>query len=244
MEPHIRAIGWLIEYPLILLSHVKPTFLMGARCQALAVRFIQEKEGYDCFAVGFEYSIDLVEVEQGVLFIQVGLGWSSLSNTPFRRHKTWVHEGGIATPLIVHWPKGISAEGELRHTPGHVVDIVPTLLDVTEMRLPTQVDGKPLPHLPGKSLIPVFAKDGTARRESIWWLHEGKRALRVGNWKIVAAKDKPSELYDLSADRSEANNLAKEKPLKVRELANIWARQFEEYTALATQGASTEKKRQ
>lgn len=168
-------------------------------------------------------------------FLSIGPGWSSFCNTPFRRHKTWVHEGGIATPLIVHWPRGIRAHGELRHTPGHLIDLVPTIQDVTGGKRPETVNGQPVPPPPGKSLVPLFAKDGTVTRESLWWLHEGNRALRVGDWKIVAAgKDAPWELYDLSRDRSETRDLAKENPAKLRELTTLWAKQFEEYRALAT----------
>jgi arylsulfatase len=157
-----------------------------------------------------------------------------MCNTPFRRHKTWVHEGGISTPLIVHWPKGITAKGELRRTPGHVIDLAPTLLEVAGDKRPEKWDGKPVPPSPGKSLVPLFAKDGTVEHDSIWWLHEGNRALRAGSWKIVAAgKDSPWELYDLNSDRSEGKDLAKEKPEKVRELAAVWDKQFEEYAALA-----------
>ncbi len=173
-------------------------------------------------------------------FLCLGPGWSSTANTPFRRHKTWVHEGGIATPLIAHWPKGIAARGELRHTPGHVIDLVPTVLELAGGKGPA--DGAP--PLPGRSLVPLFAKDGTVVRESIWWLHEGNRALRVGDWKIVAAgKNSPWELYDLSKDRSETRNLATEKPEKVRELVALWTRQFEEYAALAKKDAPSGAKR-
>ena len=91
-----------------------------------------------------------------------------------------------------------------------------------------------MPPAPGKSLMPLFAKDGTVTHDSLWWLHEGNRALRVGDWKIVAAgKDSPWELYDFSSDRSETKNLAKERPEKVRELAAVWTKQLEEYAALA-----------
>jgi arylsulfatase len=176
-------------------------------------------------------------------FLSIGPGWSSLANTPFRRHKTWVHEGGISTPLIVRWPKGIAARGELRHAPGHLIDFVPTILEVAGGKPPEAWNGKPVPPRPGKSLVPVFAKDGTVTHDSLWWLHEGNRALRVGDWKIVAAgKDSPWELYDLHADRSETHDLAKEKPEKVRELAAIWTRQSDEYAALATRDAPLEMK--
>jgi arylsulfatase len=175
------------------------------------------------------------ECGTGATFLSIGPGWSSLANTPFRRHKTWVHEGGIATSFIVHWPKGIAARGEVRHTPGHVIDVVPTVLDAAGGRRFEQWNGRPVPPAPGKSLVPAFAKDGTVAHDSFWWLHEGNRALRAGDWKIVAAgKDSPWELYDLSSDRSETRNLAAEKPDKVRELAALWEKQLADYAALAS----------
>ena len=183
------------------------------------------------------------ECGTGATFLSIGPGWSTMCNTPFRRHKTWVHEGGISTPLIVSWPKGISARGELRRTPGHVVDVVPTILELTGGKRPETVNGKPVPPAPGRSLVPVFAKDGTIQRDSIWWLHEGNRALRVGDWKIVASgKGAPWELYDLAADRAETKNIAADKPEKVSELAAIWEKQLKEYTELANKDATPEMK--
>ncbi len=167
-------------------------------------------------------------------FLSIGPGWSSLANTPFRRHKTWVHEGGISTPLIVNWPRGIAAQGELRHTPTHLIDLVPTILDLAGGKRPETLDGQPVPPAPGKSLVPLFAKDGLVKHDSLWWLHEGNRALRAGDWKIVSAgKDGPWELYDLGNDRSESKNLATSMPEKVRELSELWSRQSAEYSALA-----------
>lgn len=175
------------------------------------------------------------ECGTGATFLSIGPGWSSMCNTPFRRHKTWVHEGGISTPLIVHWPKGIAARGELRHTPGHLIDFVPTILEAVGGKPFEKWQGQPVPPAPGKSLMPLFAKDGAVTHDSLWWLHEGNRALRAGDWKIVAAgKDSPWELYDLSAERSESRNLAKDKPEKVSELAAIWKRQLDQYTELAS----------
>jgi arylsulfatase A-like enzyme len=170
----------------------------------------------------------------GATFLSLGPGWSSLANTPFRRHKTWVHEGGISTPLIVHWPRGIDARGKLRHTPGHVIDLVPTILEIAGGKPFKMWSGQPVPPAPGKSLASVFAKDGTVPREFLWWLHEENRALRVGDWKIVAAGQESAwELYDLSRDRAESKNLAAKKPEKVRELAAQWTRLTEEFSALA-----------
>ena len=163
-------------------------------------------------------------------YLCLGPGWSTTSNTPFRRHKTWVHEGGIATPFIAHWPTGISARGELRHTPGHVIDLVPTILDVAGGTWP----GKPAPPPPGKSLVKLFKKPGEVNRDYLWWLHEGNRAIRIGNWKLVAAgKDGPWELYDLSTDRSESKNLAAEHPDRARELADAWTRRMSEFRETA-----------
>ncbi|MDB6171334.1 MAG: atsA 29 [Chthoniobacteraceae bacterium] len=181
------------------------------------------------------------ECGTGATFLSLGPGWSSMANTPFRRHKTWVHEGGISTPLIVRWPDGISARNELRSTPGHVIDLLPTIVDVAGGKPFETWKGQPVPPAPGKSLVPLFAKDGTIARESIWWLHEGNRALRAGDWKIVAAgKESPWELYDLSSDRSETKNLAAENPAKVRELAALWTQQTAQYNAEAVTPAASE----
>jgi arylsulfatase len=173
----------------------------------------------------------------GATFMCIGPGWSSLANTPFRRHKTWVHEGGIATPLIAHWPRGIRARGEVRHTPGHVIDVVPTVLELAGGKFLPGRDGRPVPPAPGRSLVPAFAKDGTVARDSLWWLHEGNRAIRVGDWKLVAARGAPWELYDLAADRSETKDLARERSGQVKELAALWEKQWAEYTALARRDA-------
>jgi arylsulfatase len=164
----------------------------------------------------------------------LGPGFSSAANTPFRRHKTWVHEGGISTPLVVHWPKGIAAHGELRHNPAHLIDVVPTVLEVAGGRRIEIWEGMPVPLPPGKSLVPAFKKDGSVSHEFLWWQHEGNRALRVGDWKIVAAgADSPWELYDLKTDRAEAIDLAAARPEKVQELARIWTYHFEEFCDLA-----------
>ncbi len=162
-------------------------------------------------------------------YLCLGPGWSGHCNAPFRRHKTWVHEGGICTPLIAHWPNGIKAKGELRHTPGHVIDIVPTVLELAGGKPPEKA-----PRAPGRSLVPAFAKDVAIKRESLWWLHEGNRALRVGDWKIVAAgRTADWELYDLSTDRTETKDLAKDKPEKVKELAALWQKEWDAHATLA-----------
>jgi arylsulfatase A-like enzyme len=163
----------------------------------------------------------------------LGPGWSTVANTPFRRHKTWVHEGGVATPLIAHWPRGIAARGELRHDPGHVIDLVPTTLEIARARRPETWEGRPVPEPPGRSLVAAFARDGSVHHEALWWEHEGNRAIRVGDWKLVAARGGPWELFDLSTDRAETRDLAREHPGKVRGLARRWQELRDEFLALA-----------
>jgi len=156
-------------------------------------------------------------------FLCLGPGWSSAANSPLRLHKHWVHEGGISSPLIVHWPAGIKERGAIRHAPGHFIDLLPTLLDLAAIKPPEQWNGKTPPPLPGRSLVPTFSADVPLRRDYLFFNHAGNRALRVGNMKLVAAGAKgPWELYDLSTDRGESRNLAAEQPDKVSEMAALW----------------------
>lgn len=158
-------------------------------------------------------------------YLCLGPGFSCACNTPFRRHKTWVHEGGISTPLIVSWPKGISDRNQLRSTPCHLIDIVPTLLEIAGLKKPEQWKGQAVPPAPGKSLLTAFQQNTTIQRDCLWWLHEGNKAVRVADWKLVASAGEPWELYDLSHDRAEQNNLADTMPNKVVELATLWQQQ-------------------
>lgn len=174
------------------------------------------------------------ECGTGATFLSIGPGWSSMCNTPFRRHKSWCHEGGICTPFIAAWPKGIAARGELRHAPAHVVDLVPTLVELAGAKPETPKDAPPLP---GRSLAPVLAKEIAPPERPTWWLHEGNRALRVGDWKLVALRDAPWELYDLSKDRSETTNLADKHPDRVKEMAAKWQTLADEYFATAKKNA-------
>ncbi len=159
----------------------------------------------------------------------LGPGWSTCSNSPFRRHKIWVHEGGVATPLVAHWPKGLTARGELRHDLGHCIDFLPTFLELAGVcpeDIPLPEDAPPLP---GRSLVPTFRKDGSMKRDHLFFHHEGNRALRAGDWKLVneslAGRGEPSDpwaLYDLSRDRCEMNDLSREMPEKYSEMQERW----------------------
>ncbi len=167
-------------------------------------------------------------------YLCLGPGWSTTANTPFRRHKTWVHEGGISTPLIAHWPLKIKTHGAIRTNPGHVIDIVPTVLEVTGGKPFTTWRGTDVPAAPGKSLVPLFAKDNCVAHDALWWLHEGHRAIRLGNWKLVMDRKRGEwELYDLSIDRAESNDLAARYPDKVRQLAEMWQERLDQYRQLA-----------
>jgi arylsulfatase len=148
---------------------------------------------------------------------QYGLPWANLSNTPFRHYKRWIHEGGVATPLIVHWPGGIEAKGELRHQLGHINDIMATCVDVAEVAYPTHHHGQRIIPCEGLSLTPVFASKDRAY-PMIGWEHEGNRGVRKGKWKLVALRGEASELYDMTKDRTELHNLADRFPEKVEEL--------------------------
>jgi arylsulfatase A-like enzyme len=154
-----------------------------------------------------------------------GTGWANLSNTPFRLYKHWIHEGGIATPLIVHWPRGIADRGGVRHTPGYLPDIMATILDLTGTDCPTERNGHPVPAAEGTTLAPAFEQDRPASRP-MFWEHEGNAAVRVGRWKLVRRYPEPWELYDLDADRTELHDLAAAHPERVRDMAaqyDVWA---------------------
>ncbi len=175
-------------------------------------------------------------------YLCLGPGFSSACNTPFRRHKTWVHEGGISTPLIVHWPAGIKAKGELRHTPAHMIDIVPTILEIAEIKKPSTWKAETIPPAPGKSLLSALKADVDIDRECLWWLHESNRAVRVGDFKLVAANGDPWALYDLRSDRAETFNLIDKQPDKARELEALWNQQLSEMSDLASQTMAEQPK--
>lgn len=142
-------------------------------------------------------------------YLCLGPGFSTASNTPFRRHKFWTHEGGIATPMIAYWPKGIKDKGFLRYSMGHVVDFLPTFLELAGVDALNERNGYKAPPLPGKSLVPLFEEDLQPDRE-IYFNHAGNKALRQGKWKAVISSDIDGrwQLYNMEDDRTELNNLA------------------------------------
>jgi arylsulfatase len=154
-------------------------------------------------------------------YIAYGKPWANASNTPFRLYKHWVHEGGISTPLIAHWPAQIKSRGKLGHQPGHLIDIMATCVDVAGAEYPSEYKGNMITPMEGSSLVPAFY-DKPIEREAIYWEHEGNRAVRRDKWKLVSRHPGGWELYDLEADRTELNNLAEKHPQKVIELKAMY----------------------
>jgi len=151
-----------------------------------------------------------------------GQSWATLENTPFRRYKHYNHEGGIATPFVVHWPAGFAARNELRQQPGHLVDIMATCVDVGGAKYPAEFQGRSILPMEGRSLVPAFANQ-PIEREALFWEHEGNVAVRVGDWKLVRfGRNGPWELYNLKADRTELHDLSAGQPGRAKELAAKW----------------------
>ena len=165
-----------------------------------------------------------------------GLNWANVSNTPFREYKHWVHEGGISSPLIVHWPDRIWDVGTLRTEPAHLIDIMATCLEVADGYYPESYNGNQITPLEGISLVPVFEKK-QLEREALYWEHEGNRAVRQGKWKLVSKASKQQafiwdkvshleasnwELYDMEKDRTEMFNLAGSHPELVKKMSVMW----------------------
>jgi arylsulfatase len=155
-------------------------------------------------------------------YTSVGPGWGWAQCTPFRRYKSWVHEGGISTPLIVRWP-GVVAKNTMTNQVGHIIDMMPTCVELAGAEYPETFDGNQIIPCEGKSLVPVFQGKEREPHENICWFWSGNRAVRQGDWKLVWDNDfKKWELYNIVADRTELNDLAGQDPDRVNELADVW----------------------
>lgn len=156
--------------------------------------------------------------------LYLGMNWAALSNTPLRRFKHFTHEGGISVPLIVHWPRGIPANrrNALERQPGHVIDVMATIVDVTGATYPREFKGQAIQAMEGISLRPALAGRPLNRAQPLFWEHEGNRAVRSGNWKLVSTFPDDWELYDIAADRVERHNVAAQHPDVVRTLSAEW----------------------
>jgi arylsulfatase len=148
-------------------------------------------------------------------FHSVGSGWANASNTPWRLYKHFNHEGGIASPGIVHWPKEIKVDGgTINHDPAHIIDLLPTAIAVSGAKYQGDLS------LPGSDLIGHINRG--AKRRTLYFEHQGNRAVRSGRWKLVALDDQSWELYDFSSDRTEMIDLAQRYPERVRRMAAQW----------------------
>jgi len=161
-----------------------------------------------------------------------GLRWASVSNSPFQRHKSWVHEGGISAPCIVHWPNRIKDIGAIRGDIAHIMDFMPTFTAVSGSEYPSTFNGKKIQPMQGISLLPAI-DNKAIKRDYICWEHEGNRAIRHGRWKLVSEypgswitfypkMDGKWRLYDIEADRGELNDLSAKHPEKVKHLEALY----------------------
>ncbi len=165
-------------------------------------------------------------------YIAYGLSWANASNTPFREYKHWVHEGGISSPLIAHWPKGISKgvfgnrraapEGPLVDQPAHLIDLMATCVDVSGAEYPKRYAEHAIQPMEGVSLAPTFTGKDLERENPIFWEHEGNKAIRKGDWKLVSKHRGKPELYRIPSDRTELNDLSEAKPEIAAELLSEW----------------------
>ncbi len=170
---------------------------------------------------GFSRGVEGAAFGTGLSYASAGLEWANASDTPFRKYKMDTHEGGIATPLIAHWPRGINGR-QLVHHPGHVIDLMPTLLDVAGAAYPVAREDRPTLPMEGKSLTPLFKGHVRENHDALFWEHQGNRAVRQGQWKLVARHKRPWELYDIEADRTELNDLSETFPDRVRKMEMLY----------------------
>ncbi|MEO1992462.1 MAG: sulfatase-like hydrolase/transferase [Pirellulales bacterium] len=197
--------------------------VMGAMENTLILALSDNGASAEIMVRGKGHDSALPPGAQGT-YLCLGPGFSCCANTPFRRHKTWVHEGGIATSWIAHWPDGISSKSALRTQPVHVIDIAPTVLELAGVpgAISAGNGDEPYP-MQGKSFAQCLTNPAAPPpHESLWWCHGGHRAVRHGDWKLVAAKDEPWELYDLSHDRTETQDVAAVHPHTVAKLEQKW----------------------
>lgn len=213
-----RAVGTVVKQ-VEAMRALDDTLILFLSDNGSSAEFLVRGEGHDPAAPpGSRKTFRCLEV-----------GWSNAANTPFREHKMWVHEGGISTPLIAHWPNGIKARGDVSHQPGHLIDILPTLIDLAGVEYPKEFEGQPTTMPPGQSLASMLRGGAAVTSRTLFWEHLGNRALRQGDWKIVAEHGKPWALYDLATDRAELRDQAAEQPERTKQMTAEWDARAKQY---------------
>jgi len=155
-------------------------------------------------------------------FTSYGRGWANASNTPFRLYKHWVHEGGIAAPMVAKWPRVIKKKGSFFRQPAHISDVMPTVLELAGAQYPKNYRSNDVHPLAGESLVPVLRNKPWKGHGTMYWEHEGNRAVRNGRWKLVSRYPDRWELYDIEADRSEMYDMAAEQPDLVKKMTAMY----------------------
>lgn len=182
-------------------------------------RTSQTRDGREVRYSGFEHA------GSETTYTGIGPAWANACNTPFRFWKKESFEGGCHTPLIVHYPNGMQAkEGSLTNQVGHVMDIMPTCLELADVDYPTEYNGNNITQLEGKSLSIILNGEEREGHEAIFFEHERGKAVRMGDWKLTANSATPNqwELYHLSEDATETNNIADDHPDKVASMTQAW----------------------
>jgi len=168
-----------------------------------------------------------------ITYQSYGYGWANLSNTPYRLFKQYDHEGGIHTPMIAHWPEKIKEKGSISHTLSHLVDLMPTILEASNITPTSKIRGQERLPWDGRSILPSI--EGKKQKDPSWlfFSHARGKAIRVGKWKLVFNKDNKKEakweLYDMNKDPNELNDLAENNPVKVEQLAKLWQQEETEH---------------
>ena len=157
----------------------------------------------------------------------LGEAWAGALNAPFRYWKRESFEGGSCSPFIIHWPDGLKGkENTINHGVSHVMDILPTFLDITATNYPDSINGLKTIPIEGRSILPLINGEANATRDTLFWEHETGKALRIGDWKISALIGGEWELFNLAKDRTESNNLSLIMPDKVKEMEAIWVKEY------------------
>jgi len=164
---------------------------------------------------------DLARMGSRGTYHSVGSAWANVSNTPWRMYKHYSHEGGISTPCIAHWPAGFRRRNAMDETPVHLIDLMPTVVAVSGAQYPEQIGARQIPPMAGTSLIPALRGDRLPDR-TLYFEHEGARAVREGRYKLTALRGEPWMLYDIKHDRTELVDLADKHPRRVEILAGKW----------------------